>query len=587
MKIKDISRIIFIGAFYSMGLMSCDISELPYSSVTDEELASNPESVKAVTLGTYSQLKLPRYYTAIHYIGEYGGDNISFSGSTTSHTFYLYNYQRIATNSIVTDFWTAAYKMIINCNNVIAISKEGTTAEMDHLIGENYFLRAMLYHQLTYTFGKSYHIASDNDLAVPLKLSTDINDYPPRATVKSLYEQVVKDLEKAETLMGESDVEESVCYANVWAAKALLSRVYLYMHQYEKAAAYATDVIEHSGKKLLSSQQYLTMNELTPEGNPEAIFATRLIKGLDDENCDYSSLYTTIQGEGWGEVYASLPLRQAFSKYPSDVRATFIKPQYVAPDKNGVQPYEISFVGENYFYNNGETPVRDPLHRQYFRSQPVKPITRGYGIITDDKNDTFEFADNQVQTRDDGTSYVKARQLSRDKSGTIVGQAEWVEYEVQVQKKMEKRNDYPKYFINKCALQEQQPLLHSPMFVRLSEMYLNRAEANYYLSDFAAAEVDINIIKERATIPLYSKQVDGELLDAILDERRKELYLESQRKFDLLRNDKVIDRHFPGAHDRGTESAVVLEVNVTDACAVNYLPQREIDAYPIPLEQNP
>lgn len=117
-------------------------------------------------------------------------------------------------------------------------------------------------------------------------------------------------------------------------------------------------------------------------------------------------------------------------------------------------------------------------------------------------------------------------------------------------------------------------------------MYLNRAEARYYLGN-AEAVADLNIIKQRALVPDYSEQSDGELLDAILDERRKELFAEAQRKYDLLRNDKVIDRHYPGCHDRGAESAVVQEIHSTDDCAVLYIPQGEIDSYPIDLPQNP
>lgn len=576
-----------IGFFYLIGLASCDISELPYSSVTDEELTSNPDAVQAVTLGTYSELKSHLFNTAVHYVGEYGSDNVSFSGSTTSHTFYIYNYQRITTNSIMTDLWTRAYKMIVNCNKVISISQEGISVEMDHLIGESYFLRALLYHHLTIAFGKDYHIATDADLAVPLKLTADSKDFPPRATVKKAYEQIVKDLEKAEGLMENSGIEKNACYANVWATKALLSRVHLYMHQYKEAEAYATEVIEHSGKNLLTSHEYLTMNELVPENNPEALFAIRMLKDLDTDEANLSILYTVIQEEGYGEVYASLPLRQMFDKYPTDVRATYIVPQYVPADIDKNPIYELFFIGENYFNNNNATPARDPLHRQYYRFQTVKKTGDDYAIVVTPKDDSFEFESPTVLKRADGSYWVKARQVYKEKTGEVAGKAEWVEYAVQIQKKMEKRNDYPKYYINKCAYQERQALLYSPMLLRLSEMYLNRAEARYYLSNPAGAEIDINAIKERSMIPSYSLKNDGELLDAILDERRRELYVEAQRKFDLLRNDKVIDRHYPGCHDRGAESSVVQQIAVTDACAVQYIPQREIDAYPIKLEQNP
>lgn len=594
MKRNTIYRTLLLLFVSTTILTGCDISELPYTSVTDEELASNPGSVQAVTLGNYSQLKELKFNKGVHQMGEYGSDNLCMSGSSTSGTFNIYNYQRTTTNSYPTDLWGISYKLIVNCNNVISITKEGQSDEMDHLIGENYFMRGLLYHQLAIVFGKSYHVASDTDLAVPLKLSTDRNDYPPRATVKKVYEQVVLDLKKAETLMQTSKVEKNACYANTWAAKAMLSRVYLYMHAYTEAEAYATDVIEHSKKKLLTSNQYPTMNEMIPENNPEAIFAIRMVKDIDLNNLGAYSMigsqYAVIQGQGYGEVYASLPLWQAFQKYPNDVRASFIKPQFEDLDKDGNQRYEICFIGENFFYDVKDAdpkPKRDPLKRQYFRYQAVTPVADGsWNVVLNDKGDSFEFAEPKVQIRPDGKGIVKARQLYRSKAGEVY-RAEWVEYEVKVDKMMKKRNDYPRFYITKCSYQEQQSHLWSPMILRLSEMYMNRAESRYYLNNPDGAVSDMNEIKRRAMIPLYSEENDGELLDAILDERRKEFFVEAQRKYDLLRNNKVIDRHYPGYHDRGAETVVVQEIRATDPCAVFYIPQREIDAYPIPLEQNP
>lgn len=568
-------------------LNACDITEMPYNYVTDDELVSDASSVEAVTLGNYSYMKEHLYHTAIEYNGELGSDNVCISGQSTSSLFYIYNYQRIATNSILTDLWTYPYKTIVNCNSVINTTREGENPELDHLLGENYLIRAWCYHQLTNAFGKAYHIASDSDLSVPLKLTADKDDYPDRATVKQVYEQIVKDLSKAESLMESSGIEKNACYGNVWAAKALLSRVYLYMHDYENAEKYATDVIEHSGKTLLTNSQYATMNELVPENNPEAIWAIRMLKDLDYDKANSAVMYTTIKGEGWGEIYASLPLIEAFRKYPSDVRATFIVPQYVEPLEDGTIPQEICFVSENHFYNNSATPTDDPLHRTYFRFQPVKKVGSDYVLQLDNTKDKFEYRDPKVQMHPDGSYYVVARQVFRDNTSAITGRANWKEYIVTIQNEMLKRNDYPKYFINKCANQEQQPMLNSPMLVRLSEMYLNRAEARHYQNNDDGAIRDMNIIKERAGIPTYNETVDGDILDAILDERRKELYVESQRRWDLFRNNKVIDRHYPGCHDRGAENMVVQEIRVTDNCAVQYLPQSELDAYPFPLQQNP
>ena len=573
-------------------LTACELTEMPYTSVTDDELASNSNSVESVTLGNYASLKSLEFNKGVHQIGEYASDNILMSGQSTSSTFNTYNYQRVVTNSYTKDLWGVCYKTIVNCNKIISTSKEGLSNEMDHLIGENYFIRALMYHQLAITFGKMYHVATDADLAVPLKLTADKDDFPPRATVKKVYDQVVKDLKDAERLMINSGIEKDACYANLWAVKAYLSRVYLYMHDYKNAEIYATDVIEHSGKRLLTSNEYLTMNELVPENNPEALFAIRMLKDDLVELGDYSvigSQYAIIDGRGYGEVYISQPLLDAFEKYPNDIRSTFIKPQYIIPGKGEEQQYEIVFISENYFYDNSLTPKRDPLHRQYYRFQAVKKTGDNTYVIDDKNIGIFEIDKNNFTVDDKGyiIGGIKARQTFKNKDGQK-SEAEWVLYDkARIQKTMDKRNDYPRYYNIKCSLQEKYSHLWSPMVIRYSEMYMNRAEAYYYLNEPDNAINDLNEIKRRAMIPDYSEENDGELLVAIIDERRKEFYAEGQRKYDLLRNNMVIDRHYPGCHDRGSETSVVQEIRVTDNCAVHYIPQNEIDSYPIELPQNP
>ena len=74
------------------------------------------------------------------------------------------------------------------------------------------------------------------------------------------------------------------------------------------------------------------------------------------------------------------------------------------------------------------------------------------------------------------------------------------------------------------------------MVLRITEMYLIRAEANLRggTSIGATPLEDINLLRDRAGLgPLGT--VD---LDAILNERRKELCFEGHRRMDLLRNNR-------------------------------------------------
>src|SRR5690606_11561209 len=149
----------------------------------------------------------------------------------------------------VNDFWEQSYKNIVGTNIVLEKLEEGSSVENDHLIAENLSLRSMLYFYLTNVFGRPYTQGTEN-LAVPLKLSSDVNENPPRATVGEVYAQIESDLLKAESLF---TAEKSNVYASKEAAQALLARVYLYKNQNEKAIAYANKVINSGKYNLLST----------------------------------------------------------------------------------------------------------------------------------------------------------------------------------------------------------------------------------------------------------------------------------------------------------------------------------------------
>ncbi|MGX7668870.1 RagB/SusD family nutrient uptake outer membrane protein [Flavobacterium pedocola] len=72
--------------------------------------------------------------------------------------------------------------------------------------------------------------------------------------------------------------------------------------------------------------------------------------------------------------------------------------------------------------------------------------------------------------------------------------------------------------------------------LRLAELYLIRSEANARLGDLDAAKADLNVIRNTAGLGDTTATTEQELLDAILQERRVELFTElGHRFFDLKR----------------------------------------------------
>lgn len=531
---------------------SCDLQKDPFDEIALDRLLESEGAAETATLGNYALLKgkdgFDGWSDDLHRISEYSGDNVTLSGGTTDHLFFLYNYQAIATNSRVARFWDNSYKVIVGVNTVIESLEEGESAEFDQLLGENYYLRALVYFQMGNIFGRPYNQGGANP-SVPLKLTSSVDDKPDRHTVEQVYDRVISDLLKAEELMS---IDKSASFATKEAAQALLSRVYLYMEDNVQAEAYADEVIASGRYSLLSASDFRTMNTLKPPNNSEAIFAITVNKEADlsgqwDDWYTLGSFYATIDGVGWGEMYASRTYLDLLNQNPNDARGAFIEPQYLP----GQVPV-VYWVDDSYVYQFRET-------------------SEAGGITS--------FTDN-------GTTYTVESEAVDGLTKYFFNGSGGKQY-VEKDFDMEKRNGYPKWFITKNSLQENDGHLWSPIVSRYSEMYLNKAEALAKRSMDQAALDNVNMIRMNRDVPTYASVTDipagKTVLDVVLDERRLELAYEGHRKFDVFRNRRTLNRRYPGTHLNGANP--FFEIPHTHERVVEFLPEKQVILQPS-LKQN-
>lgn len=77
-----------IGAMLLM--MGCSkLDRKPFDALMPEDFNTSQGSLQAVTNGNYARLKTMAL--GWHRVMEFPSDNVSLSGTTTSHLFYLYN----------------------------------------------------------------------------------------------------------------------------------------------------------------------------------------------------------------------------------------------------------------------------------------------------------------------------------------------------------------------------------------------------------------------------------------------------------------------------------------------------------------
>lgn len=529
-------------------MSSCSLDKEPYDSLTNESVDKTEGAIEALHLGNYHTLK--GWVENWHRVTEYPGDNVSLSGTTSDNLFYNYNYKRVVNNSRVNSYWENSYRVIAGTNLLIQKLKEGESDASDQMIAENLYLRSMMYFYLANVFGKPY-TQDPASLAVPIKLSDDPFEVLPRNTVKEVYDQVEADLLKAESLFKEY---KSNVYGNVYAAQALLARLYLYKGDNQKALQYANKVIESGKFSLLAGSEYNKLSVAIPEDNKESIFAIKFVKDIDYKDDGWytiGSMYANFQGSGWGEMYASRPYLEEVRKYPSDVRYKMILP--VVENANELHAY---YVTDDYKYASVIVTQSgsDYTYTEGGASKTLIKESNGAG--------SFQY-------------YINIAGKKRS---------------VLIDRKLANRNGYLKYYVIKCSGQEGQAHLWSPVISRLAEIYLIRAEAHAKTGNVTEALKDVNVIRQRAGIPSAGLWTAANLggktaLDVVLQERQLELAWEGHRKFDVFRNAKVMDRKYPGTHTAG--SSPILSIDPKSNQAIEFIPEQQIVLSNGILKQNP
>lgn len=513
-----------------LGFSSCDLNYYPSDEQSSEVIMK--EASSAVMDGCYALMKDEVEYLGWpsgntycrHYfqMAEFPADNTCVSGKSTDPLFQAATYTMTDNLQNVGTLWMLAYKIIYMANSVIEGLDE-SNADNQQIIGEAYFVRALIHHNLVTLFALPYSYGTSNK-GIPLRTSS-ISEETTRNSVGEVYDQIVEDLNKAASLMSsEPRVKGNHGYPTKEAALGLLSRVYLFMGRYTDCINTVNEMMGGSATSTALDAK-LDHNFASYFANAktssETLFCIAHETTEDRGQSSIGSMYNA-EGGGWGEIYPSFPLLNLYEHYPEDIRYTaFIKPQY-----KGGTPSEK----ESVYVPKGNVGSEDMRSVVTFTAKK--------------EGETYSFTTG-------GQTYTLV-----NKGG------EYIEYHVDYKgedlivrvmpSNMIARNSHPKFFVTKFGYQDGSATLSSPVVLRWGEIILNAAEA-YARSDKADEALElVNVIRKRAGIPeegMFSKtQMHGysNAIDVVMDERRMELAFEGHRLFDVYRNKKDMDRHFPG-----------------------------------------
>lgn len=340
---------------------ACKKDILPSDSLTSDNIVQTADGLANAVNGAYSLFKdhLPfngtsddnlMYLRQYFQLSDFSSDDIVCGQKTEDPLFYSFTLDHSPTQTNTRYFWYVSYKIINDVNAVIEAGEKISNPDeaTQQMIGECYFLRAFAHFNLTRIFAKPYTI-DPSAPGIILRTSTSDDPQKARATVSEVYESIIADAEKAATLMTKPRGPQ---YASQNAAWALLSRVYLYKEDNEKAIEYATKVIDSGNYSLASADEYPSLFA-NAQTSPETIFCIAFTN-VDDYGKfgSIASMVYTNGNSGWGEEFATKSIRTLMEKEPDDVRWSYIIPSKDDDGNiktlNGIDIYYIyKFSGQN------------------------------------------------------------------------------------------------------------------------------------------------------------------------------------------------------------------------------------------------
>ncbi|MGB6150363.1 MAG: RagB/SusD family nutrient uptake outer membrane protein [Pricia sp.] len=258
------------------------LDEVPFSSLSVDNLYKNEADVDAALFGAYASLN--NGVNDLWYFLSTSGPGesvvVRLKGDGNQGRLSSLSFQPGDAHGV---WWPACYQGINRANSVIAnVSKAGLDANLEEQkIAEARFIRAFYYFTLVKWFG-----------GVPLQLeeTSDFSDEAikkPRSTIEEVYNVIIEDLQYAESRLPATWDASNFGRATSVAAKAYLGKVYLNMagkpleqtDKYELAANKFREVV-NSGSYSLQSD-FAEIFSINNEANSEIVFARPNIRETD------------------------------------------------------------------------------------------------------------------------------------------------------------------------------------------------------------------------------------------------------------------------------------------------------------------
>lgn len=278
--IKD--KFLYIIASISIvcALSGCHFLEVEKLGKSDiEGYFKEFDGLKTAMYGAYS-VTYDFYDSHFSKYAEVAGNMTRLSSVTSSDDMvdqYNFTSSPDQETTAVGYIWKNGFIIMSNVNNILYYapglkkSFPNNLRDIELIEAQALFLRALTHLDITLCYGQHYTYTPDaSHLGIPvLTRLPAAGETILRNSVKEVYDQILSDLNKAIEIFGDTPMT-SPYYASADACKALLSRVYLYMEDWDKAEQYASEVIPKF--PLTPREKYAEMYHNPDYLGSEAIF---------------------------------------------------------------------------------------------------------------------------------------------------------------------------------------------------------------------------------------------------------------------------------------------------------------------------
>lgn len=268
----------------------------------------------------------PRLMNSIPKMGFLGSDEIVLADPLVNQltleerSAYLWEGDFYTPDATGTD-WIVSFQRIFYANIVLDGLKEfqpSSPQEQQRAVeldAAARFYRAFGHFLLAGQFMDPYNPSTPDAPGIPVRKSADLNSPSPLVTMQEAMNFIRDDLEVARVNLPQ--FPEIPTRASAWAAEALLSRVSLYMQDYESAFRHASNALSIKDELFDYNEIDSTLRFVFPRFNVEVIHHAHMITGRF-----YSSNQTYLSDD-LIELYDSTDLRLQKVLAPSPVEGKY------------------------------------------------------------------------------------------------------------------------------------------------------------------------------------------------------------------------------------------------------------------------